>query len=134
MNVNAQFNEANRTLSSQLNQQIVNLRKDLDTQVAGALDDWSRQRAALQEWAVQRDEMRPSVQEYETKYRNELMSVVNPIRSSFRDVDRQMHLMRNLGIASLLMAVVAVSFSSWLLASKLLNEDLSPTKIQSTEK
>jgi YesN/AraC family two-component response regulator len=126
LNVNAQFNEANRNLSTQFNQQIVNLRKDLDTQLAVALDDWSRQRAALQEWAVQRDEMRPSMDDYESKYRNELMSVVNPIRSSFRDVDRQMRMLRNLAIASILTAVVAVSFASWLFVSKLRTDNNPP--------
>jgi YesN/AraC family two-component response regulator len=134
LNANAQFHEANRNLSSQFDRQIVNLRKDLDSQVALALDDWSRQRAALQEWAVQRDEMRPSMEDYETKYRNELMSVVNPIRSSFRDVDRQLRLMRNLAIASVLIASVSVSLSSWLLVSKLRIDNLPGAKVENVQK
>jgi YesN/AraC family two-component response regulator len=118
INVNSQFSQANRTLSSQFNQQLVNLKQELDTKVSNSLDDWSRQRAALQEWAVQRDEMRPSMEEYESKNRHELMSVVNPIRDSFRDVDKQMRTIRKWLIASGLLAVLALTFSSYLLVFK----------------
>lgn len=118
INVNSQFGQANRTLSSQFNQQLVNLKQELETKVANSLDDWSRQRAALQEWAVQRDEMRPSMEEYESKNRHELMSVVNPIRDSFRDVDKQMRGIRNWLIASGLLTVLALIFSGYLLVSE----------------
>ena len=117
INVNSQFNQANRNLSTQFNQQLANLKKDLDVQIADALSDWSRQRAALQEWAVQRDEMRPSMEEYELKHRNELMSVVNPIRASFRDVDSQLKTMRNWLVASGLFALLSFCFSGYLLVS-----------------
>ena len=118
INVNNQLNQANRNLSSQFNQQISNLKQDLDSKVSSALDDWSRQRAALQEWAVQRDEMRPSLEEYESKNRHELMSVVNPIRASFRDVDQQMRVMRNWLIVSGLLTILALGVSSYLLVSE----------------
>jgi len=119
INVNSQFSQANRTLSSQFNQQLANLKQELNTKVSNSLDDWSRQRAALQEWAVQRDEMRPSMEEYESKNRHELMSVVNPIRASFRDVDKQVRAMRNWLIASGLLTVLALTFSGYLLISEL---------------
>ena len=67
INVNSQFERANRSLSGQFDRQINNLKQDLDGKLSEALDDWSRQRAALQEWAVQRDEMRPDLDDYETK-------------------------------------------------------------------
>ena len=118
INVNNQLNQANRNLSAQFNQQISNLKQDLDSKVSSALDDWSRQRAALQEWAVQRDEMRPSLEEYESKNRHELMSVVNPIRASFRDVDLQMRAMRNWLIVSGLLTILALGVSSYLLVSE----------------
>lgn len=117
INVNSQFNQANRNLSTQFNQQLANLKKDLDAQIADALGDWSRQRAALQEWAVQRDEMRPSMEEYEVKHRNELMSVVNPIRASFREVDSQLKTMRNWLVASGLFALLSFCFSGYLLVA-----------------
>ncbi|GAB4523385.1 MAG: hypothetical protein Tsb0014_00840 [Pleurocapsa sp.] len=117
MTVNTQFNQANRNLTIQFNQQLANLKQEIDTKVASALDDWSRQRAALQEWAVQRDEMRPSADEFESKYRNELMSVVNPLRSSFRDVDKQMRVMRNWLIATGLLTILALGLSSYVLIS-----------------
>ncbi len=118
INANGQFNQANRNLSAQFNQQINNLKQDLDNKLSGALDDWSRQRAALQEWAVQRDEMRPSMEEYEAKNRQELMSVIDPIRSSFRDVRKQITTTRRWAIISGLAAVIALGFSGYLLFSQ----------------
>ncbi len=118
INVNNQFNQANRNLSSQFNLQISNLRQDLDNQISTALDDWSRQRGALQEWAVQRDEMRPSIEDYEAKNRQELMSVVNPIRASFGDVDRQIRTTRKWLVASGLFTLLAVAVSGYVLVSQ----------------
>ncbi|AFZ36650.1 response regulator receiver protein [Stanieria cyanosphaera PCC 7437] len=117
LELQTQMNESNRNLSSQMNQQIVNLRRELDTQLANALEDWARQRAALQEWAVQRDEMRPSLEEFEIKYRTELMAVINPMRASFRDIDKQMRMMRNCMIAAILTAAMSLSLASWVLVS-----------------
>ncbi|MDJ0567462.1 MAG: response regulator [Pleurocapsa sp. MO_192.B19] len=130
INVNSQFNQANRNLSGQFNQQIGNLKQDLDEKVSSALDDWSRQRAALQEWAVQRDEMRPSLEEYESRNRHELMSVVNPMRASFRDIDKQMRVMRTWLVASGLLTILALGVSSYLLISELQSSNSSalPTK------
>jgi uncharacterized protein YukE len=118
INVNSQSNQANRNLASQFNQQLDNLKQDLDNKLSVALDDWSRQRAALQEWAVQRDEMRPSMEEYESRHRHELMSVVNPIRTSFRDVDKQLRTIRNWLIGSSILTLVALTVSSYLLVSE----------------
>ncbi len=118
MNVNSQFNQANRNLSTQLNQQINNLRQDLDSKLSSALDDWSRQRAALQEWAVQRDEMRPSIEDYESKNRQALISVVNPIRASVADVDKQMRTTGKWLLASGLFAFLALVVSGYVLVSQ----------------
>jgi YesN/AraC family two-component response regulator len=130
INVNSHSNQANRNLAAQFNQQLDNLKQDLDNKLSGALDDWSRQRAALQEWAVQRDEMRPSMEEYEARNRHELMSVVNPIRASFRDVDKQLRTIRNWLIGSSLLTLVALSVSSYLLVSevKSSNSFFAPTQ------
>lgn len=117
LDLQTQMNESNRNLSSQMNQQIVNLKRESDTQLANALEDWARQRAALQEWAVQRDEMRPSLEEFELKYRTELMTVINPLRASFRDLDKQMRIMRNCMIAAILTAAMSLSLASWVLVS-----------------
>ncbi len=119
VNVTTQFNEANHNLSSQFNQQLVNLKRELDVQVTSALDDWSRQRAALQEWAVQRDEMRPSIEEYEAKHRNELMSVINPLRASLRDGEKQIRILRNGLIASIILALLAITASGYLLVTNM---------------
>jgi len=118
INVNSQFNQANRNLSTQFNQQLNNLRQDLDGKLSSALDDWSRQRAALQEWAVQRDEMRPSVEDYESKSRQELISVINPIRASFADVDKQMRTMGNWLLATGLFAFLALVVSGYVIVSQ----------------
>ena len=130
INVNNQFDRANRTLTNQFNQQLNNLKQDLDVKLSVALDDWSRQRAALQEWAVQRDEMRPSLEEYESKSRHELMSVVNPIRASFNDVDKQIKKMRTIMMAGGILTLVALAISGFLLVSEIKTGDglLSPTR------
>lgn len=126
VNVNTQLSETNRNLSSQFNQQLVNLKRELDVQVTSALDDWSRQRAALQEWAVQRDEMRPSMEEYEAKHRNELMSVVNPLRAYCRDTEKQMRMMRNGLIAGVILALLALTASGYLLVINMNNHNSLP--------
>jgi DNA-binding NarL/FixJ family response regulator len=123
INVNSQFNQANRSLSSQFNQQIVSLRQDLDRKLSEALDDWSRQRAALQEWAVQRDEMRPDLEDYELKNRQELISVLNPIRTSLEDVDQKLKATQGWLRACGLFALLAIAFSGYVLLSQIKSED-----------
>ena len=118
LDVNSQFDRANSNLSNQFERQIKNLKQDLDSKLSSALDDWSRQRAALQEWAVQRDEMRPSIEDYETKNRQELISVINPIRASFGDLDKQLRTMRNWSIASGLLALLALAVSGYVLIDR----------------
>ena len=118
INVNGQFNQANRNLNSQFNQQINHLKQDLDEKLSNALEDWSRQRAALQEWAVQRDEMRPSMEEYESRNRHELMTVVNPIRASFREVDKKIKKMRTWTTISSMLTLLALAISGYLLVSE----------------
>ena len=118
ININSQFNQANRNLSTQFNQQINSLRQDLDSKLSRALDDWSRQRAALQEWAVQRDEMRPSLEDYEAKNRRELISVVSPIRASFGDLDKQIRTMRNWLLTSAVLTLIALAVSGYVLMSQ----------------
>jgi YesN/AraC family two-component response regulator len=131
INVNSQFNQANRSLSSQFNQQIENLKQDLDRKVSEALDDWSRQRAALQEWAVQRDEMRPDLEDYESKNRQELMSVVNPMRASLGDVDRQLKAMQGWVRTCGFFTLLAIAVSGYVLLSQIKSGDslLIPSKI-----
>ena len=118
INVNSQLNQANRNLSSQFNQQISNLRQDLDGKLSTALDDWSRQRAALQEWAVQRDEMRPDFEDYELKTRQELTSVVNPLQVSVTDVDRRLKKMQGWLVGCGLLTLLAVAASGYALVSQ----------------
>ncbi|MDJ0631724.1 MAG: response regulator transcription factor [Xenococcaceae cyanobacterium MO_188.B29] len=113
-NVQNQFSEANRTLDSQLTKQLINIKTELDSQLHTALADWSRQRAALQEWAVQRDEMRNTPEDLESKYRSELMTLINPLRASIKDLDRRLQIMRNAVISALLVAAMALSFAGWL--------------------
>lgn len=113
VNSQNEIREANRNLESHLTKQIINMRKELDTQLNNALGDWSRQRAALQEWAVQRDEMLNPNEDFESKYRNELMTVVNPLRASIKDLDRQLRMMRSGMISAILVAAMALSFAGW---------------------
>ena len=125
LDVNSQFERANSNLSNQFERQIKNLKQDLYSKLSSALDDWSRQRAALQEWAVQRDEMRPSIEDYETRSRQELFSLINPIRTSFQDVDKQLRTLRNWLIASGILTLLALTASGYLLIDRLSSPDSS---------
>lgn len=123
----AQFINANQIFSGKMNQQIINLRKEVDAELKQSLENWSRERAALQEWAVQRDEMQVSAEEFQSRYRRELMSAINPFRTSFRDIDHQIRTMRNWLIGTVLLAAMSLTFSSWLLASNFVsNSNQSP--------
>lgn len=124
-NVQNQYNNADLNLTTQVNQQIVNLKKDIDTEFHDALEEWSRQRAALQEWAVQRDQMQLSTEEFQAQYRRELKSEIEPFRASLRDVDRKMRTMRNLLIGSILLAAMSLTFSGWMLLSNTSNSPSS---------
>lgn len=130
INVHNQLSEANHTLSSQVNQQIVNLKQDLDTQLKKALHDWSLQRATLQEWAVQRDEMQTSPEELEIKYRQELISWTNPIRASLRHADQKIKTLRNWLIGTVVIAVLSLNFSFFMLISDFISQDSPSSQIQ----
>ena len=123
--VNSQLEGANSNLSNQFEQQIKNLKQDLYGKLFSALDNWTRQRAALQEWAVQRDRMRPSIEDYQTKSRQELISLINPIQDSFKDVDKQLRTMRNWLIASGLLSLLALTASGYLLIDRLASPNSS---------
>ncbi|MDJ0741845.1 MAG: response regulator [Xenococcaceae cyanobacterium MO_167.B27] len=128
-NVHSQLSNANQALSSQVNQQIFNLKHELDNQLKTALDDWSRQRASLQEWAVQRDEMHISPEEFEDKYRQELVSWVNPIRASLRNSDKQIKTLRNWLIVVSLLAGISLGFSSWILVAHVMGENSQSSQV-----
>lgn len=129
VNVNSQFEQTNRNLSTQFNRQLDNLRRDLDSKLSIALDDWSRQRAALQEWAVQRDEMRPSLEDYETKNRQELMLAIAPVKASCDKADRQLRMMRTGLVVSGLLSLLAVAISGYVFVSQLEPRDsIAPTE------
>lgn len=119
IDVQRQFSEANRSLSGQLNQQVINLKKEMDSQLTKALEDWFRQRTALQEWAVQKDEMRPTWEEFESKYRHDIIGAINPLRASVREIDRKIRIMRSGLIAAILTAAMALSFAGILFVSKM---------------
>ena len=123
INVNSQFNQANRSLNRQFSQQIDTLKQDLDRKLSEALDDWSRQRAALQEWAVQRDEMRPDLENYENRSRQELMSQVNPIRVSLGDIERKFKNSQGWLRACGLLSLLAIALSGYVLASQIKSGD-----------
>jgi|GEM_PF-1617952 len=133
----------NQHLQSQVNQQLVGVEKDLKTQFTKTLKEWTAKQRAEQpnldeiedkyrqelkstidpictsflEIEGQLKGMRNSIDKIEPKYHQELISVVNPIRSSMQDFDEQIQKMRTWLIASVLVAAVSISFSSWALIS-----------------
>ena len=130
MNIHSQLSQANQSLSSQVNQQIINLKYDLDNQLKHALDDWSRQRASLQEWAVQRDEMRASPEELDSKYRQELVSWANPIRASLRNSDQQIKTLRQWLIITAIVAFVSLNFSAGMLIVNFISGNSESSQVE----
>lgn len=128
--VHSQLSDEDKKINSQMNQQLVNLKKDIDIELEKVLEDWSRQRSALQEWAVQKDEMQLSTEELQSRYRRELMSTINPFRASFRDMDNQMRTMRNWLIGTILLAAMSLTFSSWLIASNFISDETPKTQVR----
>ena len=145
--VTNQLTTDNQHLKSQVNQKIVAVEQELQTQFA----------QTMEKLRVQNEDMTPSLEEIESKYRHELkstidpictsfleiegqlknmrdsiakiepqyqqelISVVNPIRSSMQDFDEQIQKMRNWLIAAVLVAAVSISFSSWALITSFRN-------------
>jgi DNA-binding NarL/FixJ family response regulator len=105
------FSAANRNLSSQLTQQVDNLRVQLESQFAAALQEWSTERASLQDWVSKREQVKPDFDEFELRYKSDLLNQVNPIRATVRDVDKQMRFFRSGLLVSFLAGAVAVTFS-----------------------
>ena len=141
--VTNQLTDDNQNLQDQINQQMVNLKQDLDTQLAQALEELTAQKNEISpsieqieskyrlelkstidpictsflEIEGQLKNMRDSIEKIEPKYQQELISEVNPIRSSIQDFDEQIQKMRTWLIAGVLIAAVSISFSSWALIS-----------------
>lgn len=113
MRLETDLSAANRNLSSQLNQQVDTLRVHLESQFAAALQEWSSERVSLQDWVAKREEVKPDLDEFEMKYKGDLMNAVNPIRATVRDVDKQMRSVQGGSIASFLAACLACSLSIW---------------------
>ena len=110
------------------------LRKDLDSKLSLSLDDWSRQRTALQEWAVQRDEMRPSPEDYEAKYRQELIAIVDPLLASSKNMERQLQKTRSWLKVCGLFTLISLAVSGYLLISRAVSPDsTTPTPEELTD-
>ena len=73
--------------------------------------------------------MRFSVEEFQSQYRQELTTTINPFRASFRDVDRQIHHLRNWLIGTILLAIMSLTFSSWILVSNFVNGNSSNSQV-----
>jgi YesN/AraC family two-component response regulator len=107
----SKLGEVNRNFSAQVNQQLVHLKKELEEQLSTTVDRWSQERTALQEWAVQREEIYPSTDELELKFRNELMAVINPMRTSIRETNKQIRFLRSWIFALGLTSALALTFA-----------------------
>ena len=75
----------NQDLKSQVNQQIVDLEQQFQNQLT----------QAMEKLAVQNEEMAPSLEEIESKYRHELKSTIDPICTSFLEIEGQLKYMRD---------------------------------------
>ena len=75
----------NQHLQSQVNQQLVGVEQDLKTEFT----------QTLEAWAVQQQENQPNLEDIETKYRQELKSTIDPICTSFLEIEGQLKDMRD---------------------------------------
>jgi DNA-binding NarL/FixJ family response regulator len=119
LRVENDLESVNRNVGDRVDRQVNKVKTDLEQQFAVALQEWARERSALQEWAVQRDEMQPSLQDFETKYKNEMMTALNPLRASVRDMDKQTRIMRSGLFVSIGASALALCFASWVFVSNL---------------
>ena len=152
-NVTNQLTTDNQHLQSQVNQQMLNLKEYLDTQLAQALKERIVQKdemtisieqieskyrqelksvidpicTSFMEIEGQLKDMRNSIEQIEPKYHQKLISVVNPIRSSVQDFEEQIQKIRNWLIAAFLVAAVSISFSSWALISNVTSNSPAET-------
>ncbi len=152
-NVTNQLTTDNQHLQSQVNQQMLNLKEYLDTQLAQALKERIAQKdeitpsieqieskyrqelksvidpicTSFMEIEGQLKEMRDSIEQIEPEYHQKLISVVNPIRSSVQDFEEQIQKIRNWLIAAVLVAAVSISFSSWALISNVTSNSPAET-------
>jgi hypothetical protein len=67
--------------------------------------------------------MRPDLDDYESKNRQELMSVVNPMRASLGDVDQQLRKMRGRVRTNGLLTLLAIAVSGYVLLSQVKSGD-----------
>ena len=84
-NVTNQLTTDNQNLQSQVDQQMVNLKEYLDAQLT----------QVREEWPVQKDRTQLSLEEIESKYRQELKSTIDPICVSFMEIEGQLKAMRD---------------------------------------
>jgi DNA-binding NarL/FixJ family response regulator len=128
LNTQNTLGDMNRSYTTtQINQHLVNLKKELEEQLAVTVERWSQERTALQEWAVQREEMYPSTEEIELKFRNELMAVINPMRTSIRDLSKQVRFLRSFMFALMFISAIALTFAGWAFVSSSSSDSSSST-------
>jgi DNA-binding NarL/FixJ family response regulator len=134
ISTHSKLGEVNRNFSAQVNQQLVHLKKELEEQLSTTVDRWSQERTALQEWAVQREEIYPSTDELELKFRNELMAVINPMRTSIRETNKQIRVLKS-GIFALgIISALALAFAAWATYSSHNSNSVNANLEQSTKK
>ncbi|MGK7896702.1 MAG: hypothetical protein AB4372_24560, partial [Xenococcus sp. (in: cyanobacteria)] len=83
--VTNQLTTDNQNIQSQVNQQIVDLEQDWQNQLS----------QAIKKLTVQSEERTPSLEKIESKYRHELKSTIDPICTSFLEIEGQLKNMRD---------------------------------------
>ncbi|MEM9275373.1 MAG: response regulator transcription factor [Cyanobacteria bacterium P01_F01_bin.143] len=84
-NVTDKLTTENQHLQSQVNQQLVGVEQDLKAEFT----------QTLEAWAVQQQENQPNLEDIENKYRQELKSTIDPICTSFLEIEGQLKDMRD---------------------------------------
>ena len=83
-------------VTSRLTTDRQDLKSQVDQQIVDLEQNWQNQLAqAMEKLAVQSEEMTPSLEVIESKYRHELKSTIDPICTSFLEIEGQLKYMRD---------------------------------------
>lgn len=102
-NIEQQLLETNHKLTQQLTRQVESCKQELQDQLDSDLKGWIETQERFQ----------PTIEDFETKYNQELICVLNPLRNTIRSLDQQIQSLRNGMIISIVTSAISLSFAGW---------------------
>lgn len=88
---------------------------------------------ALQQWSQKNEPAKPDLSELESKYRTDLMTVLNPLRANLRELDQQTRFLRSGLLVSVLTAAMSLTFASWVFVTNTAAKTSTQTTAQNLQ-